>query len=302
MAFHEFLGRALTRLAAGPGALPLAGQRAIGRALGRIALWLNMREARIARRNLELVAPELDAGAREALVREILQCTGANLMETLRVWTHGRADNLRLVRTVFGRERLDAALAQGRGAIIAAPHFGNWELLVEYMAEQAPMSLVYRVPEKPAGDVFLRRARQGHQLTLVPAESGAMRPLFRALKAGELAGITTDQQPKLGAGVFAPFFGRLALTLTLVPKLAERSAAPVLFAWAEPVPGGFDIYFEDAPSAIAGVDTVRAAAAMNAMVEKIARRHMQWYQWTYKRFSRRPKDSGEKNPYYPDCY
>src|SRR6186713_142348 len=132
MAFHDFLGRALHALAAVPGALPLTWQRAIGRALGRAALWMNMRETRIARRNLELVAPELDADAREALVREILQCTGANLMETLRVWTHGRADNLRLVRKVSGRELLDAALAQGRGAIIAAPHYGNWELLVEY--------------------------------------------------------------------------------------------------------------------------------------------------------------------------
>ena len=37
-------------------------------------------------------------------------------------------------------------------------------------------------------------------------------------------------------------------------------------------------------------------------VEAIARRRMEWYQWTYKRFSRRPKGSGEKNPYYPDCY
>jgi KDO2-lipid IV(A) lauroyltransferase len=126
--------------------------------------------------------------------------------------------------------------------------------------------------------------------------------LFRALKAGELAGITTDQQPKLGAGVFAPFFGRQALTLTLVPKLAERSGAPVLVAWAEPVPGGFDAYFEDAPAAIADADVEVATAAMNAAVERVARRRMEWYQWTYKRFSKRPKGSGESNPYYPDCY
>jgi KDO2-lipid IV(A) lauroyltransferase len=302
MGWNEFLGRALHALATVPGALPLSWQRALGRGLGRGAYWLNIREARIARRNLELVAPELDAAARERQVLAILRATGANLMETLRVWTHGRADNLALLRQVHGRDKLEAALAQGRGVIIAAPHFGNWEWLVTYVAEQAPMSLVYRVPEKPAGDVFLLRARSGRQLTMVPAESGAMRPLFRALKAGELAGITTDQQPKLGAGVFAPFFGRQALTLTLVPKLAERSGAPVLVAWAEPVPGGFDAYFEDAPAAIADADVEVATAAMNAAVERVARRRMEWYQWTYKRFSRRPKGSGEKNPYYPDCY
>jgi len=300
MTFAEFLGRALHALAKLPGALPLAWQRAFGRALGRLARLANLRESRIARRNLELLGvPE---GERDALVRAILESTGANLMETLRVWTHGRADNLRLVRQVRGQDRLAAALAQGRGAIVSAPHYGNWELLIEFLASQAPFSLVYRVPEKRAGDVFLRRAREGHNVTLVPAESTAMRPLFRALKAGELVGITPDQQPKLGAGVFAPFFGRPALTLTLIPKLAERSGAPVLTAWAEPVPGGFDIVIEDAPAAIGDADVDVATAAMNATVEAVARRRMEWYQWTYKRFSKRPKDSGEKNPYYPDCY
>ena len=300
MTFAEFLGRALHALAKLPGALPLAWQRALGRGFGRLALLANMREARIARRNLELLG--VPASEHDALVRAILASTGANLMETLRVWTHGQADNMRLVREVRGHEKLMRALAQGRGAIVAAPHYGNWEFLLQYLATQAPFSLVYRVPEKRAGDVFLRRAREGRNVTLVPAESTAMRPLFRALKAGELVGITPDQQPKLGAGVFAPFFGRQALTLTLIPKLAGRSGAPVLTAWAEPVEGGFDIVIEDAPATIGDADVDRASAAMNASVEAVARRRMEWYQWTYKRFSKRPKDSGEKNPYYPDCY
>jgi KDO2-lipid IV(A) lauroyltransferase len=300
MDFAQFLGRALHALAKLPGALPLAWQRALGRGFGRLARMANLREARIARRNLELLG--VAEAERDGLVRAILAATGANLMETLRVWTHPRADNLALVRQVHGLDKLQAALAGGRGAIVAAPHYGNWELLIGYLASQAPFSLVYRVPEKRAGDVFLRRARAGENVTLVPAESTAMRPLFRALKDGQLVGITPDQQPKLGAGAFAPFFGRQALTLTLIPKLAERSGAPVLLAWAEPVPGGFDIVIEDAPAAIADADLERATTAMNAAVEAVARRHMAWYQWTYKRYSKRPKESGESNPYYPDCY
>ncbi|MEO8161459.1 MAG: lipid A biosynthesis lauroyl acyltransferase, partial [Arenimonas sp.] len=286
MGFADFAGRGLHALARLPGALPLAWQRAFGRALGWLVLVLDLREARIARRNLELLAPDDAPAQRERQVAAILRSTGANLMETLRVWTRGRDDNLRLVRSVRGHELLQAALAGGRGAIIAAPHYGNWELLIEYLASVAPFSLVYRVPEKRAGDVFLRRARAGPNVNLVPAESTAMRPLFRALKAGELVGITPDQQPKLGAGVFAPFFGRAALTLTLIPKLAERSGAPVLLAWAEPVAGGFDVVIEAAPGTIADPDVLVACTAMNAAVEAIARRRMECYQWTYKRFSK----------------
>jgi len=288
--------------AACAGALPLWLQRGIGDAGGAIAARLDIREAKVARRNLEIIHPAQSPDEREAQVRGILRATGRNLMETLRVWTRSRAANLRLVRAVHGEQHYRDAIAQGRGLILAAPHYGNWELLIEFMAARAPFALVYRVPEKPAGDVFLRLARGGANVRLVPAETNAMRPLWKALKDGGTVGITPDQQPKFGGGEFAPFFGKSALTLSLIPRLAERSGAPVLFAWAMPCPGGFEITFEPAAPAIADADLAVAIAAMNTQVEAIARRDPTQYQWTYKRYSLRPDVPGDYNPYYPDCY
>ena len=299
---HELLGRALYALAWIVGRLPLPAQRKLGAWAGHLMHRLDRRASRVARRNLEIIQPGLTNEQRELEVDRILRVTGSNAMETLRIWTRPRADNLALVRKVHGESLLADALAQGRGLILAAPHFGNWELLIEYMASRGPFSLVYRVPEKRFGDIFLRLARGGENVLLVPAETNAMRPLFRALKGGETVGITPDQQPKLGGGEFAPFFGRQSLTLSLIPKLAARSGAPVVFAYAEPVPGGFDVHIEPAMATIASDDLVLATTAMNAQVEAIARRDITQYQWTYKRFSRRPPGSGETNPYRPDCY
>jgi len=299
---HELLGRALYALAWIVGRLPLPAQRALGAWAGHLMLVLDRRASRVARRNLEIIQPDWTPAQRETEVDRILRATGSNALETIRIWTRPRADNLALVRNLYGESLLADALAQGRGLILAAPHFGNWELLIEYMASRGPFSLVYRVPEKRFGDIFLRLARGGENVLLVPAETNAMRPLFRALKAGETVGITPDQQPKLGAGEFAPFFGRQSLTLSLIPKLAARSGAPVVFAYAEPVPGGFDIHIETAMATIASDDLVLATTAMNAQVEAIARRDLRQYQWTYKRFSKRPPGSGESNPYRPDCY
>ena len=299
---HELLGRALYALAWIVGRLPLPAQRALGAWAGHLRLVLDRRASRVARRNLEIIQPDWTPAQRETEVDRILRATGSNALETIRIWTRPRADNLALVRNLYGESLLADALAQGRGLILAAPHFGNWELLIEYMASRGPFSLVYRVPEKRFGDIFLRLARGGENVLLVPAETNAMRPLFRALKAGETVGITPDQQPKLGAGEFAPFFGRQSLTLSLIPKLAARSGAPVVFAYAEPVPGGFDIHIETAMATIASDDLVLATTAMNAQVEAIARRDLRQYQWTYKRFSKRPPGSGETNPYRPDCY
>jgi KDO2-lipid IV(A) lauroyltransferase len=298
---HEVIGRLLFALAWLAGRLPLRWQRGLGAAAGGLVHGLDRRPARVARRNLEIVEPQASPAQREAELRRILRATGANGLETLRVWTRPRADNLALVRSVEGEAVLQQARAQGRGLILAAPHFGNWELLIEFMAARGPFSLVYRVPEKRFGDVFLRLARGGENVRLVPAEATAMRPLVRALKAGETVGITPDQQPKQGGGEFAPFFGRQALTLSLIPKLA-RSGAPVVFAWAEPVEGGFALHFQAGDPRIGGADLADATAAMNSQVEAIARRDLAQYQWTYKRFSKRPPGSGETNPYRPDCY
>lgn len=302
MDIHLILGRSLFLLATLFGRLPLPLQRWLGALGGWLFRTFNLREAKVARRNFELMQPPLPAAESAALLPRVLRNTGINALETLRIWTRPRADNLRLLRRVEGEVLLVEALALGKGLIIAAPHYGSWELLVEYMASRGPFTLVYRVPEKRFGDVFLRLARGGENVNLVPAETNAMRPLIKALQAGQAIGITPDQQPKFGGGEFVPFFGKPALTLSLIPKLAARSGAPVLFAYAERVPGGFDLRIEPAHADIAHADIIVATAAMNAQVEAIARRDMSQYQWTYKRYTRRPPESGEGNPYWPECY
>ncbi len=285
------------------GRLPLAWAQRLGDALGALSHRLDTRECKVARRNLELLGEPTDPAGRDHALRGILRQTGRNAFETLRIWTRPRAANLALVRGTHGLEHLAAAEAGGRGVIIAAPHYGNLELVVEFMAARGPFALVYRTPETAAGDAFLRLARGGENIRLVPAEASAMRPLWKALQAGGVVGITPDQQPKLGGGEFAPFFGRQALTLSLIPRLAERSGAAVLFAYAERrADGYFDLHFEPAPAAIASPDLGEATAAMNAAVEAIARRDPSQYQWTYKRWTLRPPGSGETNPYHPDCY
>lgn len=285
------------------GRLPWSWAGWIGDTIGALSHRLDTRECKVARRNLELLGLPLDDAGKDQALRRILAQTGRNAVETLQVWTRPRADTLKRIRSVTGAEHLEAAKARGRGVIVAAPHYGNLELLVDYLGSLGPFALVYRTPETAAGDAFLRLARGGENITLVPAETNAMRPLWKALTAGGVIGVTPDQQPKLGGGEFAPFFGRQALTLSLVPRLAERTGASVLFAYAERRDDGcFDVHFEPASPAIASADLIEATGAMNAQVEAIARRDLWQYQWTYKRWTLRPPGSGETNPYHPDCY
>jgi len=114
-----------------------------------------------------------------------------------------------------------------------------------------------------------------------------------------VVGILPYQQPKAGDGGFAPFFGIQALTMTLLSRLAARSGAVVVFAWCEQIGDGpqFALHVEAAAEEIAGADLSTALTVLNAQIERIARRDLTQYQWTYKRFKARPEGSGEANPY-----
>jgi KDO2-lipid IV(A) lauroyltransferase len=286
--------------------LPWRWQRALGDALA--ALWrrLDARESRVSRRNLELAYPQLDAAARARLHRAVLRTTARQALETLVLWTRPHARNLAMLRETHGTDLFDAAIAAGRGVIVAAPHYGNWELLNQWLASRTPLAILYKPPESAIGEAFLRRVRaddaNAARVEQVPAEGSAVRRLLRVLQGGGVVGILPDQQPKGGDGAFAPFFGVEALTMTLLPRLAARTGATVLYAYCERIeaPGtapAFALRIEAAPDGIASNDAAEGARALNAGVERIARRDPAQYQWTYKRYSRRPPGSGETSPY-----
>ena len=290
----HFMARLLYLFARVIGMLPFALLQSLGKFTGFISYHLNNRETKVARRNMQFIYPNDSEPARDKKVKAIMQSTGQTVFETLAAWTRSRHNALKLINQVHGLEHFQQALAQGKGVLIASPHYGNWELLIHYVANLAPLSLVYGVPKKKIAADFLSMARNGHNLLMVPGEANAMRPLLRALHKGELVGITPDQQPKIGGGEFAPFFGHSALTLTLIAKLAQRSGAPVIFTYSERTANGYDVYFEPPDDVIADPDLRIALCAMNRHVQAIAERDFRQYQWTYKRFSIRPNPSDKK--------
>lgn len=262
---------------------------------------LDARESRVTRRNLELAYPELLPSQRADLHRRVLRGTARQTLETLYFWTRPHAQNLeRHLRQRHGQDLYDAALRSGRGVIVAAPHFGNWELLNQWLASRGDIAIVYKPPPSAAGDAFLQRVRGADNIRQVRAEGPAVRQLFKVLKDGGAVGILPDQQPKAGDGVFAPFFGMDALTMTLVNRLAERTGAIVLLGWCERIGSGLDfaLHVESTPPGIDDKDAQAGTALLNAQIERVARRDPAQYQWTYKRYTLRPPESGQTDPYW----
>lgn len=273
------------------GALPLRVNRWLGAALGVLFLIFPNRNRRVALRNLALCFPELSDAERRRLLRRTFIETGKGLTELGFFWRRPMRTVLGSIRAVHGQEVFDAALARGRGVLLAAPHLGAWELLCQWLASRGECSILYREPRDAGIEQVVNAGRGRLGSELVRASGRGVRRLYRALAEGRIVGILPDQQPKRGGGVFAPFFGVQALTMVLFSRLAVRGDASVIFAYARRLPGagGYELHFLPAPPDVSSPDLDRAVTSLNAQVESMVRSQPAQYQWGYKRFSIRPE-------------
>lgn len=278
--------------------LPLRALQALGAGLGRLALACRAASARHVQVNLAIARPQLDPAARAALVRAAMVEDGKTLAEVVKIWGSDPRKALKLVREVRGEALFDASIKAGKGVIVAAPHLGCWELLNYWLCAKTPMAILYRPPRIAAVEGLLRKVRGALAPEQVRAEGAGVRTLYKRLAAGGTVGILPDQKPRAGEGQFAPFFGRDALTMVLLPRLAARTGATVLFLFAERLPrgAGYRIHVLPAPGGIDDADPAVACRALNRGVEVCVERAFAQYQWHYKRYTRYDQPSPYDTP------
>lgn len=219
-----------------------------------------------------------------ALERAAAREAGRALGELPFVWYASGARAAVHRVTVHGRECVDAARRDGHGLLYLTPHLGCFEVSAQIAALWGPITVLYRPPRK-AWLASLAPARLRHQLSTAPATVSGMRPLLRALRAGEAVGLLPDQAPAAGEGVWAPFFGRPAYTMTLPGRLVELTGARVVLAFAERLPGGrgWDLHLRPLDVALS-TDPTEAAAAVNRAIEDLVRLRPEQYLWGYNRY------------------
>ena len=81
--------------------------------------------------------------------------------------------------------------------------------------------------------------------------------------------------------------------MTLLPKLAKKTNAVVLFTYAQRLEdsSGFKLIFREASEDLAALELEQAAIQMNLDIERLIRENPHQYQWTYKRFKKQPEGS-----------
>jgi len=280
--------------------LPLPLLHGAGYLLGSVVALLPNRHRRFSLRNIELCLPELSPAAQARMLVKSLRETAKTIMETPLAWQGSRERILKLVKRVYGDELLEKGVAAGKGVILASPHLGSWEIIGQYLQTRHPLTSMYKPPESPVMEQLMWEGRTHLGMQLAPTDAGGVRTLLGALKRGEMIGILPDQDPTDGSGLFVPFFGIEARTMTLLPRLAARSGATVLVVYAERLSWGrgYAIHFLPCDEAIRDKDPEVAATAMNRAVEAAVKECPAQYQWSYKRFRSRPK--GVRSRYAKD--
>lgn len=275
------------------GRLPLAINHALGSLLGELAWLTRSRLRRISDINVALCQPASSSDERDSLVRASLRETGKALTESAWLWHRPREFVASHIVEVRGAEFLAAARAENKGLLIATPHIGSWELCNLPVSEHASITYLYRSPRTAALEPLLIDWRRNLGGEPAPLDARGIRHVLGELDAGRTVGILPDQEPDSAAGVFAPFFGIPALTMTLLARLASRPGTTVLFLVAERLPRGrgWRVHFVPPEPGIGDADRVVAATAINRTAERCIERCPTQYLWSYKRFRALPSGS-----------
>ncbi len=176
-----------------------------------------------------------------------------------------------------GLENIDAALARGRGVIMAVPHMGSWDMAGSYAGV-----LGYRIsavaetfPGSLNDAVVATRQRFG--LQVITLGRSAVRAITEALQANRVVALLCDLEQ--GPGVDVRFFGRRAVVPGGPAALAIKTGAALLPACQYALaPGRYHVHLEPALSVGEGESKEALMQRVTGRFEEfIKERPDQWY-------------------------
>ena len=258
---------------------PLGLLHAVGAALG----WLTWLASPTYRRRF--AENSARAGYRFAQVRTAIAHAGRMAAETPRLW-FGAPVPVQW----DGVELIESAYATGRGIVFLTPHMGCFEITAQgaatrFGATRGPITVLYRPARQAALAQVLATARQREGLETAPTTLTGVRQMIRALRAGQAVGLLPDQVPPEGQGLWSPFFGQPAYTMTLAARLVQQTGATPLLAWGERLPRarGYCIHVQPFAEPLSS-ELETAVGQINRAMEQLIRQCPGQYLWGYGRY------------------
>ncbi|HJV28458.1 MAG TPA: lysophospholipid acyltransferase family protein [Aromatoleum sp.] len=255
--------------------------------LGGIAGWLTWRFSPTYARRLEENLTRALGRRDPAVLRAAIREAGRQALELPYVWLRPQDEVLSRIVRVEGAELLAQARADGASVLLLTPHLGCFEMCAQYCSTHGPITVLFREPRKAALGPLMEAGRKRGNISVAPADVSGVRRLVKALRGGEMVGMLPDQAPGQGEGVWAPFFGKLAWTMTLAARLSEVKGVRVIMLWTERLPRGqgYVLRVSEPVEPITGSLEERCVK-INRAIERLILACPQQYLWGYNRYKR----------------
>ncbi|MBK7501774.1 MAG: lysophospholipid acyltransferase family protein [Polaromonas sp.] len=192
---------------------------------------------------------------------------------------------------------VEKAYATGKGVIFLTPHLGCFEMIGQAWAQNfgarfGPFTVLFRAARKAWLSDLVANSRNRPGLATVPTNLAGVRQMIKALRKGQAVGLLPDQVPPDGMGVWVPFFGKDAYSMTLAARLHAQTGATVLVGWGERLPWGrgFALHFRELSAAWSD-DLETAIGQMNIEMEALIRSCPTQYLWGYGRYKTPRQDN-----------
>jgi KDO2-lipid IV(A) lauroyltransferase len=193
---------------------------------------LNWKRKKIALGNIRLVFPEKTEKERIFIFRESLRKMLKSLFE-FAYFVNGKYTQEEILRMAdaTGLEYLDDLKAKNKGAILYSGHFGNFALMISWLAIKGyPVAAVYKeannLPDNYLGNML-------GKLNVSPlkykSDAALTVSIIRALKEGKFVLIQNDQSHP--NGIYINFFNKIVPSLAGPALLARRVGVPVIPAY-----------------------------------------------------------------------
>lgn len=261
--------------------LPLCVLQALGAGLGWFAWLIPGPFKRLSNQNFLNAFPN----ATPQMLRGAMLSVGQMFLEMPYWWV--RRNDRALNRKVAPADwhLFEDALSQGKGVILLSPHMGCFELLGPIYSARHQSTVLFRPPRMAWLRAWIVTMRTRQKLKMAPANQTGVRSLVRTLLKGQTVGILPDQVPILGEGVWAPFFGRPAYTMTLVQRLQSLTGAKIFVLGIERLGIGKGYQMHISPmDELLSEDPVAAATQINGAMEAMISRAPAQYLWGYNRY------------------
>jgi KDO2-lipid IV(A) lauroyltransferase len=258
-------------------AVPAAFRHAAATPGGTAWYWLSARQRRNAMENYAAALGREPSDPEVAHVaRRAFQNYGRVLMDFVLL---GNLPPEELVASVSfdGREHVDAALDRGRGAIMAVPHMGSWDMAGASAA--AVGYPVYAVAERFPGSLneAVVRTRERFGVNVITLGRPAVRAINEALQRNGVIALLCDLEQ--GPGVDVRFFGRRSVVPGGPAALALKTGVPLIPAYQYATgPSRYHVHL-DPPMTLAAGETKESVMqrVVSRFEDFIKDRPEQWY-------------------------